>query len=407
MLREQEDRIATIVNSLIASINENDSAIIVTTATTYFGTTSLATALARASTNIGGTTYATYTFTHQSVACTNDTAVFANLDALNTYFYNLSLTTTGKGASLVGIYDTADYFTGVNAETVLAEIGLQLSSTKGAYVFTTQGAVLTNADAVYSALNKLNTWAASLGLTTNHNGAYKIGIEDADGYVTLTTVEGFIHEIVTQLGGTTSSTYTFTHSAAGNFAGCTNNTAVYANLNALNNYAYIANLDDLTAHTCIPIPVGSMWGAAGVPLAVYSTANTPGFYQIGGKEIVVKFHLGGTYTKAGFAVPLPSDWDGTAGCSIHFYATMDGATDTPVLAVNAYFNVGDTDCSSGNTAALSGSIQDVSVTVSAADNPDAYPGVLNVMFLPSGTHTTNTTYIYGCWVEYTRKRRTS
>ena len=74
----------------------------------------------------------------------------------------------------------------------------------------------------------------------------------------------------------------------------------------------------------------------------------------------------------------------------------------PVLSVGAFVGVGDTNCG-GNTAALSTSLQQLTVTLAAADL-GTYPNFLNLTLTP-GTHGTanNDVYVYAVWLTYTRK----
>ena len=99
-------------------------------------------------------------------------------------------------------------------------------------------------------------------------------------------------------------------------------------------------------------------------------------------------------------IPLPPDLDDTAAMTVHLLTNMAGATDTPVISVGAFFNVGDTNCG-GDTAALSTTVADKSVVLAADDVP-AYPGVLNLSLIP-GAHTTNAWWLYALWLTYTKK----
>lgn len=104
--------------------------------------------------------------------------------------------------------------------------------------------------------------------------------------------------------------------------------------------------------------------------------------------------------KIGVQIALPSDLDAAQAITLHTYAKMAGATDTPTLTWEVFFNEGDTDAG-GATAALSASLAEQSVTVAAGDVPAA-PGVLSLTLTP-GAHTTDIAYLYGAWLEYTAK----
>lgn len=96
----------------------------------------------------------------------------------------------------------------------------------------------------------------------------------------------------------------------------------------------------------------------------------------------------------------PPDLDDTATLTVNILAKMAGATDTPVLTVGYFENVGDTNAG-GNTAALSTTLAQKSVTIAAAD-VGAYPAAASVV-LTVGAHTTDAAFVYGVWIEYTRK----
>ena len=99
-------------------------------------------------------------------------------------------------------------------------------------------------------------------------------------------------------------------------------------------------------------------------------------------------------------IVLPNDLDNSANMTFHVMANMAGATDTPVLSIGAFFGVGDTNAG-GDTAALSTTVADKTVTILAADVA-AYPNFLNISVIP-GAHTTNALWIYAAWLTYTKK----
>lgn len=96
----------------------------------------------------------------------------------------------------------------------------------------------------------------------------------------------------------------------------------------------------------------------------------------------------------------PPDLDDTAAVTVHFLARMAGATDTPTLTVGYYEGVGDTNAG-GATGALSASLAEVSVSIAHGDI-GAHPKVATVTVTP-GAHGTDALWLYGAWVEYTRK----
>lgn len=97
----------------------------------------------------------------------------------------------------------------------------------------------------------------------------------------------------------------------------------------------------------------------------------------------------------------PPDLDDAAAVEVHLLAAMAGTTDTPVIAVAAFEGVGDTNAG-GNTAAVTGTaVAEYSVSIAHGD-VGAHPKALNISLTP-GAHTTDALYVYGAWVEYTRK----
>ena len=98
--------------------------------------------------------------------------------------------------------------------------------------------------------------------------------------------------------------------------------------------------------------------------------------------------------------PYPPDLDDAAAVEVHLLANMNGATDTPVIAVSYFEGVGDTNAG-GNTDALSGTLAELVVTI-AAGNVGAAPTGASVGLVP-GAHTTDKVQLLGAWIEYTRK----
>lgn len=96
----------------------------------------------------------------------------------------------------------------------------------------------------------------------------------------------------------------------------------------------------------------------------------------------------------------PPDLDDTAALTVNFLVKSGGSNDTPVLTVSYFEGVGDTNAG-GNTAAITSSVTQRSVTIAAADI-GAYPNAASVSVLP-GAHGTDTVVILGAWIEYTRK----
>lgn len=101
----------------------------------------------------------------------------------------------------------------------------------------------------------------------------------------------------------------------------------------------------------------------------------------------------------GFQVPLPPDLDDASDVTIHIRAYMAGATDTPVISADSYFNEGDTKVED-DSAALSASAAEKTITIDAGDVPSGAQ-TLSVELTP-GAHTTDILYVTAIWVEYQR-----
>ncbi len=101
------------------------------------------------------------------------------------------------------------------------------------------------------------------------------------------------------------------------------------------------------------------------------------------------------------AVVSPPDLDDTAAVEVHILAAMSGATNTPTVAVGFFEGVGDTNAG-GNTAAITGTgVAEYTVSIAAGDIA-ASPQPWSISLTPAA-HTTDALYVYGAWIEYTRK----
>jgi hypothetical protein len=106
-----------------------------------------------------------------------------------------------------------------------------------------------------------------------------------------------------------------------------------------------------------------------------------------------------------FQVPLPPDLNDAADVVIHFRAAMAGATDTPVLSADCFFNEGDTKVEDDSAAVTGTTFAEYTITVAAADVP-AGAQTLSCELTP-GAHTTDTLSLTALWIEYTRTILTS
>lgn len=99
-------------------------------------------------------------------------------------------------------------------------------------------------------------------------------------------------------------------------------------------------------------------------------------------------------------IVYPPDLDDTAAVEVHLLAAMAGATDTPTITIGYYEGVGDTNAG-GATGPLNTTVADVSVSIAHGD-VGAAPKAVNIVLTP-GAHTTDALWLYGAYVQYTRK----
>lgn len=135
---------------------------------------------------------------------------------------------------------------------------------------------------------------------------------------------------------------------------------------------------------------------------IMASDSTPGLARVNGatdKALRVTW-AAMDVTEAQFPpVPWPHDLDPAVDVTVHFLAKMGGATDTPTIDVQAFESEGDTEMG-GVTGALSATLQELTVTLLAADIA-GHPGFLNLSLVP-GTHDTDALHLYAAWVEYQR-----
>lgn len=95
---------------------------------------------------------------------------------------------------------------------------------------------------------------------------------------------------------------------------------------------------------------------------------------------------------------IPPDFDVASDLVLHMRGKSGGATDTPVFALDTYFNEGDTKVED-SSAALTASYAEFIATIAAADIPAGAQTVTIEMTV--GAHTTDTAIITAAWIEYT------
>jgi hypothetical protein len=101
-----------------------------------------------------------------------------------------------------------------------------------------------------------------------------------------------------------------------------------------------------------------------------------------------------------FQVALPPDLDEASNVEVHFRAAMEGATDTPVISADSYFNEGDTKVEDDSPAVTGTTPAEYTITIAAADVP-AGSQTMTVELTP-GAHGDDDLYVYAIWVEYVR-----
>ncbi|MCE5308186.1 MAG: hypothetical protein LLG20_11155 [Acidobacteriales bacterium] len=113
-----------------------------------------------------------------------------------------------------------------------------------------------------------------------------------------------------------------------------------------------------------------------------------------------------TWAAAGVAevafppIALPPDLDSDAPVEVHLICAKDANANTVTIDVQAFAGVGDTEMG-GATPTIAQARGEYVVTLAAADVPN-HPELLNIQLVPSA-HAGDALYLYGAWLEYTRK----
>lgn len=102
----------------------------------------------------------------------------------------------------------------------------------------------------------------------------------------------------------------------------------------------------------------------------------------------------------GFQFSMPNDRNTALPMTLKVHAAMAGATDTPTIAVESFFDVGDTKVADTVAAITGATYATYSATIAAADIPAA--AVTMSCELTPGAHGTDTLAIVAIWLEYTR-----
>jgi hypothetical protein len=161
---------------------------------------------------------------------------------------------------------------------------------------------------------------------------------------------------------------------------------------------------NFSAQKCIPIPLAAFTLEDGTPLAKFADGDsaTPGFNQVSGKEVVLRWNNHATPTKvAAFGITLPPDLDPAAAIAIHWRAKMSGSTDSPALEHECYLGAGDTDCA-GTDDEIDGAATLTEYTASIAHGDvGGSPEELTLIFGPKASEIgTDDLLVYSVWLEY-------
>lgn len=133
----------------------------------------------------------------------------------------------------------------------------------------------------------------------------------------------------------------------------------------------------------------------------YATEASPSLTTTNGDtdSAIVLTWAAADVTPVVFQTPLPPDLDDTADVTVHFRVKSSGANDTPTLALDSYFNEGDTKVEDA-TAAITSSWSEKIATIAAADVPS---GAQTLTFeVTPAAHNTDSVLVSSVWVEYTR-----
>ena len=166
----------------------------------------------------------------------------------------------------------------------------------------------------------------------------------------------------------------------------------------------------LSAKGTIPIPLGSIMGEDGTALTKQAT-TVGGYDQIGNKEIVINIPVDCSANESlGFSVPVPMDLDETADVLVKVLAGKAADNDALTLDCEIYpckaGDVQNTDVqdTAAQTIVAAGTVLSFTCGADAAFTP---PAVISGVLTVGGMNDGDAVYIYGVWIEYTKKILTS
>ncbi len=168
--------------------------------------------------------------------------------------------------------------------------------------------------------------------------------------------------------------------------------------------------DAVTAQATIPIPLTAITNEDGTAMTKQAS-TVAGFAQLANKEIVIDIPIGCTAGESlQFTTPIPQDLDNTKAITVHVLAGKAANNDELTLDCEVY------PCAAGDTA--NADIQDTAATAitqaaselvftCGADGVLPAPGTLSVVLALGGENDGDAVYIYGAWIEYTKKVMTA
>jgi len=101
-----------------------------------------------------------------------------------------------------------------------------------------------------------------------------------------------------------------------------------------------------------------------------------------------------------FQTPLPPDFDPSSDLVLHINGYVGGTTDDPVMALDTYFNHGDTKVEDTSEAISETTAATYTATIAAADIPTE-PYTVTIEVTP-GAHTTDELVWVATWLTYTK-----
>lgn len=339
-----------------------------------------------------------------------------------------ALTTNGNGASKIGIEDSATQITATTVEGALAEIVDTMQAHVVTMAATTNGngaslvgiedsATQITATTVEGALaeivDTMQAHVVTMAATTNGNGASLIGIEDAATQITATTVEGALTEIVDTQQAHVVTMAATTNGNGSSLVGVEDASSYWTGTDAE------AVLDEIGQHIVsaqkfIPISLHSLREATSFDVGniaanggILASDTTPVLDAINAATDGCQRILWASSDSQAviFQTPLPPDLDVASNIVIHHRIVSGGTTDAVGFDVLSFFNEGDSFVADTSGTNQTTTYAEVTTTVAAADVP-AGAQTLSVSLTPV-SHTTDTMAMSAVWIEYTGLLRTA